>query len=84
MQAQRPLPPQSAGRLVPHWDIRIHRVARGPRCIPHRIQHAGAILSLRKMLGEREYFIVDDGDVETAELGCPHCREDVAVPEEDD
>ena len=32
----------------------------------------------------RKYFIVDDEDVETAELGCPHCRADVDVPEDDD
>ena len=30
----------------------------------------------------RKTFIVDDAEVE--ELGCPHCREDVPVPEEDD
>lgn len=29
-------------------------------------------------------FIVDDTDVEDEVLGCPYCREDVPVPEDDD
>ena len=32
----------------------------------------------------RKTFIVDDAEVEVEELCCPHCLEDVAVPEEDD
>ena len=32
----------------------------------------------------RKTFIVDDAEVEDEELGCPHCREDVPVPEDDD
>jgi len=31
----------------------------------------------------REYFIVDDEDVETAELGCPYYRADVDLPVHD-
>ena len=29
-------------------------------------------------------FIVTDAEVEDEELSCPHCREDVPVPEDDD
>ena len=32
----------------------------------------------------RKTFIVDDAEVEDEELCCPHCREDVPVPEEDE
>ena len=34
--------------------------------------------------GCRKSFIVDDADIDVEELCCPHCREDLAVPEEDD
>ena len=29
-------------------------------------------------------FIVDDGDVEGAELSCPHCCDDVPVPDDEE
>lgn len=29
-------------------------------------------------------FVVNDAEVENEVLGCPHCREDVEVPEDDD